>query len=182
MIESMDLITMIKELETMEPELREIGEYRKANMINFAVGYLKKYRSLLREQMKKEILKTCDVENGGTNQMNINELVQQSHENAVNKGFWEDIDLEWHKVAFKNPAVNIDTNAIGNRLMLIVSELAEAQEGLRHNNRENFKEELADVCIRVFDLCGGLDIDLEAEIIKKMKKNKDRPYKHNKAF
>lgn len=48
--------------------------------------------------------------------------------------------------------------------------------------RENFKEELADVAIRLGDLAGGLDIDLQSEITKKMDKNKDRPYKHGKAF
>ena len=116
-------------------------------------------------------------------EININYLIEEAHKNAVNKGFWEDIeDLEWLHIGFKNPVCSIDVNAISTRLMLIVGEAAEAQEGLRHNDRENFKEELADICIRVFDLCGGLDIDLESEILKKMSKNLDRPYKHGKAF
>jgi len=119
--------------------------------------------------------------------MNINELVQQAHENAVSKGFWEEVDvtgIEGLKYAFINywELTNEENNAIGNRLMLIVSELAEAQEALRKDDRENFKEELADVAIRLGDLCGGLDIDLEAEIIKKMEKNKSRPRLHGKAF
>jgi len=38
------------------------------------------------------------------------------------------------------------------------------------------------IVIRVFDLAGGLDIDLEVEIIKKMTKNTSRPYKHGKTF
>jgi NTP pyrophosphatase (non-canonical NTP hydrolase) len=119
--------------------------------------------------------------------MEIKELIKEAHENAVKHGFWEDLDkegcsLEWHRISFKNPVCNVDVNAISTRLMLIVGEVAEAQEGLRHNDRENFKEELADVAIRLADLCGGLGIDLEAEIHKKMEKNKDRPYKHGKAF
>jgi NTP pyrophosphatase (non-canonical NTP hydrolase) len=73
-------------------------------------------------------------------------------------------------------------NAIATRLMLIVSELGEALEALRHEDKENFAEELADVAIRLADLCGGLCIDLEAEILKKMRKNKTREYKHGKAF
>ncbi|MCK5581671.1 MAG: hypothetical protein KAJ18_10425 [Candidatus Omnitrophica bacterium] len=64
--------------------------------------------------------------------------------------------------------------------MLIVTELAEAMEAHRKQDDDNFKEELADVFIRLFDLCGGLDIDIEAEIVKKSAKNKDRPYKHGK--
>lgn len=127
-------------------------------------------------------MESCELLNGWAKHLTIKGLIQKAHENAVSKGFWEDVDIEWLRIAIKNPAVSIDINAIGNRLMLIVGELAEAQEGLRHNDRENFKEELADVAIRLADLCGGLDIDLEAEIIKKMEKNKQRPYKHNKAF
>lgn len=115
--------------------------------------------------------------------MEINKLIEVAHKNAVDHGFWEDIEEKrWLKVAFKNPACTIDTNAISTRLMLIVGEVAEAQEGLRHNDRDNFKEELADVVIRLADLCGGLDIDLAAEINKKMVINRDRPYKHGKAF
>lgn len=115
--------------------------------------------------------------------MEINKLCEKAHKNAVEHGFWEDIeDLKWLKIAFKNPACNFDTNTISTRLMLIVGELAESQEGLRHNDRLNFKEELADVAIRLFDLCGGLDIDLEAEISKKMITNSSRPYKHGKEF
>jgi len=119
----------------------------------------------------------------------IESLVIDAHENAVNHGFWEDLqntdndlDLEWHKIAFKNPVCEIDVNAISTRLMLIVGEVAEAQEGLRHNDRSNFAEELADIVIRVFDLAGGLDVDLEVEIIKKMATNALRPYKHGKTF
>ena len=115
--------------------------------------------------------------------MEINKLIKDAHENAVKHGFWEDVEeLEWLRIGFKNPVCTIDDNAISTRLMLIVGEVAEAQEGLRHNDRDNFKEELADICIRVFDLCGGLDIDLETEIEKKMAINKERPYKHGKLF
>jgi len=122
--------------------------------------------------------------------LEIKELIKDAHENAVNHGFWDD----WRRIdEFENMAINISedgeeqvridkNNAIGNRLMLIVSELGEAQEGLRHGDIDNFAEELADVAIRLGDLCGGLGIDLEAEIQKKMEKNKARPYKHGKAF
>lgn len=43
---------------------------------------------------------------------------------------------------------------------------------------EGFPSELADVVIRVFDLCGHLDIDLEDAIRTKIKYNKSRTYKH----
>ena len=105
--------------------------------------------------------------------MEIGKLIEEVHENAVKKGFWED---------YTNALPELNNVYISQFLMLLVSEVAEAQEGLRHNDYENFEEELADVAIRLFDLCGGLGIDLENEIEKKMIKNASRPYKHGKTF
>lgn len=123
--------------------------------------------------------------------MEIKELVKQANGNAKKHGFWEDYNfcLEGKKLSEKaneiedtENAKNMINNAIGNRLMLIVTEVAEAEDGLRKDDFENFKEELADIVIRTCDLAGGLNIDLEAEIIKKMEKNKVREYKHGKLF
>lgn len=116
--------------------------------------------------------------------MEIKELVKEAYKNASEKGFWEDFDIISKLGGTKDfkDAVIAENLLISTRLMLIVSELGEAQESLRKNNLSNFQEELADVAIRLADLCGGLDIDLEAEIIKKMEKNKVRPYKHGKQF
>ena len=93
----------------------------------------------------------------------LNELAQLCHSIAKEKGFWEK-----------------DRN-IGEALMLVVTELAEAMEDHRHQDEANFREELADTFIRLLDLCGGLKIDMEAEIEKKCIKNKSRPYKHGKV-
>jgi NTP pyrophosphatase (non-canonical NTP hydrolase) len=113
----------------------------------------------------------------GDYKMHIEDFIAKAYSNANQKGFWEDLDCSLKEVSTQD-----ELNAIGNRLMLIVGEVAEAQEALRKNDKENFKEELADVAIRLFDLCGGLDVDLGAEIVKKMEKNRTRPYKHGKAF
>lgn len=117
--------------------------------------------------------------------MEIKELVKQAHENAAEHGFWE--DYEFAKYITSLGLHGEDgrqgyLNAIGNRLMLIVGEVSEAHEGLRKNDLDNFREEIADIAIRLADLCGGLDIDLEAEILKKMEYNKARPWKHGKEF
>ena len=110
--------------------------------------------------------------------MEINKLIKDAHENAVKHGFW--VDYEDAKYSGKPKLLSeVFTSQF---LMLIVTEIAEAQEGLRHGDKENFKEELADVAIRLADLCGGLEIDLEHEIEKKMKINSNREYKHGKSF
>jgi NTP pyrophosphatase (non-canonical NTP hydrolase) len=96
--------------------------------------------------------------------MNLKNLVQVCHGIAVEKGFWD------------SPRND------GELLMLIVSELSEALEALRAKDIPHFEEEIADTFIRLADLCGGRDIDIEEEIRKKMRKNIKRPYRHRKAF
>ncbi len=96
--------------------------------------------------------------------MYISDLIRVAHANAVGNGFWD------------------EEREIGTLLMLIVSELGEALEADRNGDMENFAEELADVAIRLADLCGGLEIDLEKAILAKMDKNSERPYLHGKAY
>ena len=93
----------------------------------------------------------------------LNELAQLCHSIAKEKGFWD------------------EERNIGEALMLVVTELAEAMEGYRHQDDANFREELADAFIRLLDLCGGLNIDIENEIYQKSMVNKKRPYKHGKV-
>ena len=120
--------------------------------------------------------------------MEIKELVEITHENAREHGFWEDWDsICWEDGLDKGEDSTLEVNelfnnAIATRLMLIVSEVSEALEGLRNGDDDNFAEELADVIIRTCDLAGGLNIDLQNEIVKKVEKNKARPYKHGKTF
>ncbi len=96
--------------------------------------------------------------------MTINQLIQEAHNTAKEKGFWD-----------------VETN-VSVKLMLIVTELAEACEADRKGNKEHFTEEIADTFIRLFDLCGGLDLDIETAITKKMAKNKTRPRLHEKRY
>ena len=102
----------------------------------------------------------------------INELVEIAHNNSVNHGFWE------------------KERNFGEVIALMHTELSEAFEEYRHGRglNETYYEngtkpcgipsELADVVIRIFDFCGGNDIDLEKIILEKMEYNKTRPYKH----
>ena len=66
-------------------------------------------------------------------------------------------------------------------LMLCVSELAEAMEGDRKNlqddklpHRSMLEVELADTVIRVFDMAGGLGLDIEGAIVEKLVFNASR--------
>lgn len=96
--------------------------------------------------------------------MRIDDLCLMAHENAKEKGFWE------------------KPREFGTLIALIHSELSEALEAHRKNDMENLEEELADVIIRVADLCGYLGIDLEVAIAAKMAYNKQRPRLHGKEY
>jgi len=69
---------------------------------------------------------------------------------------------------------------VPEKLMLTVTELAEAMEAYRHDDKQNFTEEVADTFIRLCDICGSLGIDIEGAIKDKMEINKGRPFKHGK--
>lgn len=71
---------------------------------------------------------------------------------------------------------------VGEKLMLIVSEVAEGMEGHRKDlmddklpHRKMLEVELADALIRIFDLAGFLQFDLAGAVIEKLAFNQQRP-------
>jgi NTP pyrophosphatase (non-canonical NTP hydrolase) len=60
--------------------------------------------------------------------------------------------------------------------------IPEWKEKFEQHIKSSFEDEIADVAIRLFDLCGGMGIDLQKHIELKMKYNSMRGYKHGKAF
>lgn len=99
-------------------------------------------------------------------------LQEQCHEAA--KHWWVD-PYSGHDIR-ENPF------CFSNKLMLIVSELAEAMEGDRKDlpddklpHRQMREVELADAVIRLFDLAGAYGMDLGGAIAEKMAFNAQRP-------
>lgn len=98
----------------------------------------------------------------------LNELAARVH--AANKKWW--VDLETGEPLKRN---------VGEILMLVVTELAEALEGDRKNlkddklpHRPMFEVEIADAFIRLFDIAGGFDLDLGGAFEEKMAYNAQR--------
>ena len=88
-------------------------------------------------------------------------------------GFWED---------------GVNRNR-GEMIALMHSELSECLEGVRKNTMDDHipefssqEAELADTIIRIMDYGSGFKLRIMEAVIAKMAYNKNRPYKHGKAF
>lgn len=105
--------------------------------------------------------------------MKLKELVDNAHAMSRSKGWYDGDD------AVRN---------VPEMLALIHSEVSEALEDYRtgamledvtvHGKPCGFPSELADVVIRIGDLCGYLGINLENAVATKMAYNATRPYRH----
>ena len=90
----------------------------------------------------------------------------------------------WH-----DPATGERLNRnVGEMLMLVVSEIAEAMEGHRKGlmddklpHRKMIEVELADAVIRIFDICGGLGMNLHDAVVEKLQYNQAREDHTNEA-
>lgn len=105
--------------------------------------------------------------------LHLQDLINEIHGNALAHGWWED---------------GGDRN-IGEAVALMHSELSEALEAARSGfpadtkiPYDNFTVELADCIIRIFDLAGGMRLNLAEALLAKHEFNKSRPFKHGKQF
>ena len=124
--------------------------------------------------------------------MNLNKLAESIYQANKAKGFWD------------------DERNVGETLMLVVTELAEAMEVHRKtgdirlsettkliventpddmfpdvfksNAKDTFGDEIADALIRIFDLAGGFGIDLDFHVSQKLRYNATREHKHGKKY
>ena len=85
---------------------------------------------------------------------------------------------DWRKR--KGFVTNYDN--IPEKLLLIHSEVSEAAEEIRKGNYYGFRFELADIIIRVLDLCDALKLNTDSLIAEKMVKNESREHRHGKKF
>lgn len=120
--------------------------------------------------------------------LTILELVKIAHDNAIAHGFWEDV-ANLKMKAGDTGREGLNHLIYGQKIALIHAELSESLEGDRKNLEDDHLPtyqmrfvELADAIIRIADLAGYFNIDLEELIIAKMEYNKSRPYKHGKAY
>jgi NTP pyrophosphatase (non-canonical NTP hydrolase) len=104
--------------------------------------------------------------------MHINDLIDRAHSTAISKGWWSG-----------------DDHNVPEKLALIHAEVSDCLEEYRNGHELGevyyegskpcgFITELSDIVIRIADLCGQYDLDLDGAIEEKLNFNVSRPFRH----
>ncbi len=119
----------------------------------------------------------------------INSFCTEIFEGNRSRGFWDDELKLDSKYQTQETQQVLERLVLTQKLALVVTEIAEAIEGVRKDamddkltHRRAVEVECADAVIRIFDLCGAFGWDLSGAIKEKLEYNASRPYKHGKRF
>lgn len=103
----------------------------------------------------------------------INNIADICHSASKASGWWSNL--------LTGEPLFMTQERVGDKLMLVVTEIAEAKEGHRKGlmdnhlpNRSMVEVELADAVIRIFDLAGAMGLDIGGAIIEKLAYNATR--------
>ena len=133
----------------------------------------------------------------------LNKLSKQIHENAKSKGFYDNeknlgemLCLIHSEISEALEALRISKyySNCGVENEWIIKGMADKNYGATFNDdlffkeqfenmvKSSFEDELADVVIRVLDLCAFKGVDIESHVKAKMRYNCLRPHRHGKLF
>ena len=134
----------------------------------------------------------------------LNQLRDEIHENAKNKGFWDspretgtllmlcvselaeamEADRKGQYAKIDDAEFIIDGRTIREDLDLAIKEndMIKFEDIFRTQVKDTFEDELADDMIRILDICGARSIDIEKHIELKMKYNQTRERMHGKKY
>lgn len=111
----------------------------------------------------------------------ITDLQKDIHDSNVVAGWWTDLETGINLANEARKGTRLGKAIVAEKLCLIHSEVSEAMEGARKNlpddklpHRPMIEVELADAVIRILDLCGALELDIDGAINEKRTYNSKR--------
>lgn len=127
----------------------------------------------------------------------INDLSKRIHQANVQKGFYEDKNKNIPEILcliHSEVSEALEAHRKGNHSdSNVIKQLSESkdkenivnvafEEIFKEHIKDTFEDEIADAIIRLLDLCGFLDINIESHIEAKLRYNSTRPFKHGKKY
>lgn len=123
--------------------------------------------------------------------MDISRFQEECFQTAADHGWWptKEVDVSGAESDTAVMVKRLDLHQVNipEKLALMHSEISEALEHFRAGNMEMFLDEgkpdgfwieLGDCIIRILDLAGAYNVDMEYMLRLKADYNKTRPYRH----
>jgi len=130
--------------------------------------------------------------------LNLNDLSKRINANSKSKGFWDEglqnipekMMLIVSELSEALEALRKDKkyiNELDNKDVIQMLKSSDTpdkmqKEYFESNIKDTFEDEIADTLIRLLDLCGYMDIDIDFHTEAKMLYNKGRERLHGKKF
>lgn len=113
----------------------------------------------------------------------INEYIAFAHQTALDKGWWETPKSFAEDIALMHSELSealeeYRTHGCDPNKMIYTNEEDDLKRAGWEYKPEGIAVELADVLIRIFDVCGYHEIPLVDALILKMGYNTTRPHRH----
>jgi NTP pyrophosphatase (non-canonical NTP hydrolase) len=113
--------------------------------------------------------------------MTLDDIARTIHEQNRTKGFYDRERLRIVDPVTGDVEGRPENPSLpSEKLLLIVSEVCEAQDALRNNDPANEAEEVADILIRTLDYAAWRGISLDREVWAKLGVNRERPHLHGR--
>ena len=117
----------------------------------------------------------------------LDQIGQEAHRHARSAGWWAHLDVHnpehlWLKISLVAEELGEVSRALREGRLTTTKRLATKQEtekdGIYEAEQAGADDEIADIVLRCADACTAANLDLGGAIIRKLYKNRRRPFAH----